>query len=69
MEDFYDAGKQVAFGHFSDVWFVDAAATTASGKNLGIDGAAMVNLRTDEGKILCTAERYDNSNFVVVSQK
>lgn len=67
VEDFYDSGEQVAFGRFAEMWFVDAAATTARGKNVGIDGAAMVHLRNDEGTVLCSAERYDNANFVVTS--
>ncbi|GAB1310643.1 Peptidase A4 family-domain-containing protein [Madurella fahalii] len=65
LEDFYDSGEQVAFANFSQMWFVDAAATTARGNNIGIDGAAMVHLQKDDGTILCSAERYDNANFVL----
>jgi hypothetical protein len=67
VEDFYDAGEQVAFARFSEMWFVDAGAKTVSGKSIGLDGAAMVHLRDDNEKLLCAAEPYDNSNFVLVS--
>lgn len=67
VEDFYDSGEQVALAAFTDVWFVDAAATTVSGKNIGLDGAAMVHLQTDDGTLLCSAEPYDNTNFVIIS--
>jgi hypothetical protein len=67
VEDFYESGKQVAFARFSDVWFEEAAATTVGGKYLGVDQAAMVHLRNDDGVILCSAEPYDNSNLVVIS--
>ncbi|KAK3899262.1 peptidase A4 family-domain-containing protein [Staphylotrichum tortipilum] len=67
VEDFYDATKQVAFASFSDVWFVEAGATTQRGKSIGLDGAAMVHIQSDDGKLLCSAEPYDNSNFVIVS--
>ncbi|KAK0730171.1 peptidase A4 family-domain-containing protein [Lasiosphaeris hirsuta] len=68
VEDFYDAKGQVAFASFSDVWFVDAAATTVKGKNIGIDGAAMVHLQNENGTVVCEAEAYDNSNFVLTSK-
>ncbi|KAL2262490.1 hypothetical protein VTK26DRAFT_1171 [Humicola hyalothermophila] len=67
MEDFYDSGEQVTFARFSDLWFVDAAATTVGGQNVGIDGATMVYLQADDGAILCSAEPWDNSNFVAIS--
>ncbi|KAL1843845.1 hypothetical protein VTJ49DRAFT_7196 [Mycothermus thermophilus] len=67
VEDFYDGDQQVNFGKFTDMWFVDVAAKTVSGKNIGIDGAAMVHLLDDSGKTLCSAEPYDNANFIVMS--
>jgi len=69
LEDFYDGddGKQVPFATFSDLWFVDAGSKTVKGKNIGIDGAAMVNLQNENGTIVCTAEKWDNSNFVVLA--
>lgn len=68
VEDFYDSGKQVPFAQFSDVWFVDSGATTVRGKSIGLDKAAMVHIQGDDGTVLCSAEPYDNSNFVIVSQ-
>ncbi|KAK4167174.1 peptidase A4 family-domain-containing protein [Cladorrhinum sp. PSN259] len=67
LEDFYEKNEQVAFANFSDLWFLDVAATTAGGKTIGVDGAAMVHLRNRTGTVLCKAERYDNSNFVILS--
>lgn len=69
VEDFYEAetNKQVAFATFSDIWFLDAAATTVGGKNVGIDGSALVHLKNPKGEVLCKSEKYDNSNFVVSS--
>ncbi|KAL2137303.1 hypothetical protein VTI74DRAFT_5034 [Chaetomium olivicolor] len=67
VEDFYDSGKQVAFAQFSDVWFVEAGATTVGGRHIGLDGAAMVHIQSDDGNLLCSAEPYDDSNFVIVS--
>ena len=52
------------FAAFSDLWFVDAAATTAKGKNIGINGATMVHLQNENGTVVCKADRYDNTNFV-----
>jgi hypothetical protein len=68
VEDFYDSGKQVAFAQFADLWFVEAGATTVAGKSLGLDKAAMVHIQTDNGTVLCSAEAYDDSNFVILSQ-
>ncbi|KAL2271368.1 hypothetical protein VTJ83DRAFT_739 [Remersonia thermophila] len=67
VEDFYDSEQQVNFGKFTDLWFVDVAARTVTGRQIGIDGAAMVHLVDDNGKTLCSAEPYDNANFVVLS--
>ncbi|EAQ93037.1 hypothetical protein CHGG_01272 [Chaetomium globosum CBS 148.51] len=67
VEDFYQSGEQVELAHFSDLWFVDSVATTASGKLVGFDGAAMVHLQNETGQVLCSAERYDNTNVVLVS--
>jgi len=68
LEDFYDADwVQVPFAEFSDLWFLEAAATTENGRRIGIDGAAMVHLQNEDGKILCQAEKWDNENFVVLS--
>ncbi|KAK4240409.1 protease [Achaetomium macrosporum] len=68
IEDFYVSGEQVAFANFSDVWFMDSGATTAGGKHIGLDGAAMVHLQADDGTILCSAQPYDDANFVIVSR-
>jgi hypothetical protein len=68
VEDFYDSGERVAFARFSDVWFVEAGGKTVGGKDIGLDGAAMVHIQADDGTILCSAEPYDNANFVIVSQ-
>ncbi|KAK4672698.1 hypothetical protein QC763_105370 [Podospora pseudopauciseta] len=69
LEDFYEAetNKQVPFASFQDLWFLDTEATTVRGKNVGIDGAAMVHLMNPQGKVLCQAEKYDNANFVITS--
>ncbi|KAK3329944.1 peptidase A4 family-domain-containing protein [Apodospora peruviana] len=67
LEDFYDIEGQVAFAKFSDVWFLDTSATTARGKHIGIDGAAMVYLQSTSGAVTCMAEQYDDSSFVVYS--
>ncbi|KAK3989950.1 peptidase A4 family-domain-containing protein [Cladorrhinum sp. PSN332] len=67
LEDFYEKNEQVAFAKFSDVWFQDVAATTAGGKTINAEGAAMVHLRNRTGTVLCRAEKWDNSNFVVFS--
>ncbi|KAK4149301.1 protease [Chaetomidium leptoderma] len=68
VEDFYDSGEQVGLAHFSDLWFVEVAASTASGKNIGLDGATMVHIQGDDGTVLCAAEPYDNTNFVILSR-
>ena len=68
VEDFYVSGQQVAFAQFADVWFVEAGAETVSGKSIGLNKAAMVHIQRNDGTVLCSAEPYDNSNFVVVSQ-
>ncbi|KAK4129125.1 concanavalin A-like lectin/glucanase [Parathielavia appendiculata] len=68
LEAFYDSGQQVPFARFSDLWFVESGATTVAGKNIGIDGATMVHIQADDGKILCSAEPYDSANLVMVSQ-
>jgi hypothetical protein len=67
VEDFYDSGEQVGLANFADVWFVDSGATTVGGRNVGFDGATMVHLQDDDGQVLCSAEPYDNTNFVIVS--
>jgi hypothetical protein len=67
VEDFYQSGEQVELAHFTDLWFVDSVATTASGKLVGFDGATMVHLQNETGQVLCSAERYDNTNVVLVS--
>ncbi|KAL2143144.1 hypothetical protein VTI28DRAFT_291 [Corynascus sepedonium] len=67
LEDFYESGQQVALANFADLWFVDSGATTVGGKKVGFDGAAMVHMQNEDGKILCSPEPYDNSNFVIVS--
>jgi hypothetical protein len=70
VEDFYDAkgGKQVAFARFADIWFEECAATTASGKAIGLDGAAMIYMGQDTASASCLSEPYDNSNFYCTSQ-
>lgn len=67
VEDFYDANGQVPFAMFSELWFLDTVAGTAGGKSIGIDGATMVHLQNDTGAVVCSASRWDNSNFVVES--
>jgi hypothetical protein len=69
VEDFYDGdnGQQVPFAWFEDLWFVDAAAKTVKGKNIGINGAAMVQLQNENGTLVCKAEKYDNANFVAIA--
>lgn len=64
VEDFYSSQQQVALAKFKDIWFEAVGATTASGRNIGVDGAAMVQLKADDGSVLCSASEYDNSNFV-----
>ncbi|KAK3936111.1 peptidase A4 family-domain-containing protein [Diplogelasinospora grovesii] len=68
VENFYNGDAQVNFARFSDVWFEETLATTVSGKQIGIDGAAMVYLKDSNGSITCTAAQYDNTDFVVSSQ-
>jgi hypothetical protein len=69
VEDFFDAkGKQVAFGRFDDIWFEECVATTAKGKNIDLDGAAMTYMGSDTASASCLAEPYDNSNFYCTSQ-
>ena len=53
--------------HFSDVWFMEASATTVGGKHMGIDGAAMVYLQDETGTVICKAAPYDDANFVISS--
>lgn len=66
IEQFYDnEGPQVSLGKFDDIWFMDATSTTERGKNIGIDGAAMVYLQNDKEEVVCKAERYDDSTFYV----
>jgi len=69
VEDFYDGddGKQVPFAAFSDIWFVDGVAKTQKGRNIGFDGAAMVQLQNANGTLVCQSQKYDNSNFVAIS--
>lgn len=57
----------MAFASFSDLWFLDVAATTVAGKTIGVDGAAMVHMKNETGSVLCWPERWDGSNFVVLS--
>lgn len=68
VEDFDSADGQVSFPRFADVWFEECAATTASGKNIGIDGAAMIYLGPDQANASCLAAPYDNANFYCYSQ-
>jgi hypothetical protein len=67
LEDFYDQGQQVTLANFSNLWFEQSGATTVGGKAIGLDGAAMVKIQDEDGNILCSAEPWDNSNFVVVA--
>ena len=67
LEDFYEKNEQVAFATFSDLWFLDVAATTVAGKTIGVDGAAMVHMKNETGSVLCWPEQWDSSNFVVLS--
>lgn len=69
VEDFYDGddGKQVSFAAFSDIWFMDAVAKTQKGRNIGFDGAAMVQLQNENGTLSCQSQKWDNTNFVAIS--
>jgi len=67
LEDFEDAGKQVTLANFADLWFLDASATTVHGKKLGINGATMVHMVDENDTLMCSAERFDNASFVVMS--
>lgn len=68
MEDFSDASGQVVLANFSDVWFVQSGAETVAGRAIGLDGATMVRIKDEDGKILCTADPYDNTQFVISAQ-
>lgn len=71
VEDFYEndaeGGKQVPFASFSDLWFVDAASKTVKGRSIGIDGSAMVQMQNENGTLVCRSEKWDNANFVAIS--